>query len=181
MNAWTWISACRDRARFRMIRERIEPGRGDLRSTGIVNTGEQDGLHRGVGADCAITMSGAVSGNVGTSHRNRNVAVIRHDAGPDDGRKQHRRANGFGNDPAIQIHIHHNYASRFRMTTAETGHADWNSIEACTDAGTSSRSICSKPSFGKNRSAVVVSRNAVRVPRSFAMLSAASLKRCPSP
>ena len=45
-----------------------------------------------------------------------------------------------------------------RMTIALDGQAERNSIDVCTDAGTSARSIRSNPNFGKKRSAVVVSR-----------------------
>ena len=48
--------------------------------------------------------------------------------------------------------------SCFRMTTAVDGHADLNSTDDCTDAGTSARAMRSNPNLGKNRSAVVVSR-----------------------
>ena len=44
------------------------------------------------------------------------------------------------------------------MTIALAGQAERNSIDAWTDAGTSARSIRSKPNFGKYPSAVVVSR-----------------------
>jgi hypothetical protein len=44
------------------------------------------------------------------------------------------------------------------MTAALVGHADVNSTEAWTVAGTSVRAIRSNPNLGKNRSAVVVSR-----------------------
>lgn len=45
-----------------------------------------------------------------------------------------------------------------RMTVAVDGHAAVNSIEVCTEAGTSPRAMRSNPNFGKKRSAVVVSR-----------------------
>jgi hypothetical protein len=48
--------------------------------------------------------------------------------------------------------------SRLRMTVAFEGHADRNSMDVCTPAGTSVRSMRSKPNRGKNPSAVVVSR-----------------------
>ena len=44
------------------------------------------------------------------------------------------------------------------MTAALVGHAEVNSMEVWTVAGTSVRAIGSNPNFGKNRSAVVVSR-----------------------
>ena len=44
------------------------------------------------------------------------------------------------------------------MTIAFDGHADVNSIDRWTVAGTSSRVMGANPSFGKYRSAVVVSR-----------------------
>ena len=45
-----------------------------------------------------------------------------------------------------------------RITIAVEGHAWTNSSDARTLAGTSARSTISNPNFGKNRSAVVVSR-----------------------
>ena len=48
--------------------------------------------------------------------------------------------------------------SGLRMTVALDGHAEVNSTDVWTDAGTSARAIRSKPNFGKYRSAVVVSR-----------------------
>ena len=50
---------------------------------------------------------------------------------------------------------------RLRITVAEA--ADRNCTDDCTEVGISSRDICSKPSFGKKRSAVVVNRNACAV------------------
>jgi hypothetical protein len=51
------------------------------------------------------------------------------------------------------------YASTvFLITTAVEGHADRNSTDICTLAGTSERAIRTNPNRGKNASAVVVSR-----------------------
>jgi hypothetical protein len=48
--------------------------------------------------------------------------------------------------------------SSLRMTAALAGHAEVNSMEVWTVAGTSVRAIRSNPNFGKYRSAVVVNR-----------------------
>ena len=62
------------------------------------------------------------------------------------------------------------HRSCLRMTIAEAGHADWNSTDSRTDGGTCSRPIGSKPNLGKNRSAVVVNRKTVVMPRLEARL-----------
>jgi hypothetical protein len=46
----------------------------------------------------------------------------------------------------------------FLITVAVEGHADENSTDVCTVAETSDRKIRTNPNFGKNSSAVVVSK-----------------------
>jgi hypothetical protein len=56
----------------------------------------------------------------------------------------------------------------FRITTALAQHADVNSMDCCTLAGTSARSIRSNSNLEKNCGAVVVSRNNAGVPSCLA-------------
>ena len=51
------------------------------------------------------------------------------------------------------------------ITTAVDGHADWNSTDTCTLAGTSDRAIRTNPNLGKKPSAVVVSKYTAGAPR----------------
>jgi hypothetical protein len=45
MNAWARIGARRDRLSLDRIRQQVEPGRGHLGATGVVNAGEEHRLH----------------------------------------------------------------------------------------------------------------------------------------
>src|SRR5580765_3782886 len=61
-------------------------------------------------------------------------------------------------NPDSQRHAAPEVHKTLRMTVADDGHADVNSLDVWTEAGTAWRSMRSKPNLGKNRSAVVVSR-----------------------
>ena len=63
-------------------------------------------------------------------------------------------------------------ATVLRMTTADAQHVETNSTDCCTDCGTWSRGILSKPNRGKNVAAVLVKRNTVATPARSAMASA---------
>src|SRR6478672_11861579 len=79
---------------------------------------------------------------------------------PTDGFTSDRRVEVDGEKPLMPIRVTRSPPtySRLRMTVAFKGHADRNSVDVCTPAGTSVRSMRSNPNRGKNPSAVVVSR-----------------------
>src|SRR4051812_12547541 len=98
--------------------------------------------------------------------------TLRADAAPALRQQQHRGALASGGH-VVAPGDHAASTRRLRITTADAGQAERNSTDCCTDAGTSSRAIRSNPNFGKNRSAVVVSRYTAATPRPAAMSRAA--------
>src|SRR5215471_4978849 len=70
VDAHSGVGTGGDGARLRAVRERVEPCSGHLRSAGVVDAGENDGLHgrSSLGAARSTTRS-ATAGRAGTSQR----------------------------------------------------------------------------------------------------------------
>ena len=91
---------------------------------------------------------------------------------PHNRRQQKGRADQFGRESTREIGSHR---SRFRMTIADAGQADGKFDHRRTEAGTSSRAICSNPTFWREALGRRRQEEHVLAPRPAASRSAASV------